>query len=93
MHADSLPLAPKLTAAAEIIGRGGVVVLSGAGLSTESGIPDYRDVDGAWLPGLNACLDTGNEARARRATHCSQEGPPVFAALRASGAVSVGAAQ
>ena len=46
-----------------------------------------RDVDGAWLPGLNACLDTGNEARARRATHCSQEGPPVFAALRASDAL------
>lgn len=48
MHADSLPLAPKLTAAAEIIGRGGVVVLSGAGLSTESGIPDYRGPDGAY---------------------------------------------
>ena len=48
MHADSLPLASELTAAAEIIGRGGVVVLSGAGLSTESGIPDYRGPDGAY---------------------------------------------
>ena len=37
-----------LTAAAEIIGRGGVVVLSGAGLSTESGIPDYRGPGGAY---------------------------------------------
>lgn len=48
MHADSLPLADELTAAAEIVGRGGVVVLSGAGLSTESGIPDYRGPDGAY---------------------------------------------
>jgi hypothetical protein len=46
-----------------------------------------RDVDGAWLPGLNACLDTGNEVSARRATHCSQEGPLPFAALRASDAL------
>ena len=30
-----------------LIGRGGVVVLSGAGLSTESGIPDYRGETGA----------------------------------------------
>ena len=26
----------------ELVGRGGVCVLTGAGLSTESGIPDYR---------------------------------------------------
>lgn len=31
---------------AELVGAGGVVVLSGAGLSTESGIPDYRGVTG-----------------------------------------------
>ncbi len=31
---------------AELVGRGGVVVLSGAGLSTESGIPDYRGPTG-----------------------------------------------
>lgn len=37
-----------LTEAASIIGRGGVVVLSGAGLSTESGIPDYRGPSGAY---------------------------------------------
>ncbi|MFI6601670.1 NAD-dependent protein deacetylase [Nonomuraea sp. NPDC050536] len=36
----------------ELVGTGGVVVLSGAGLSTESGIPDYR----------------GPTGRARRAT-------------------------
>jgi NAD-dependent SIR2 family protein deacetylase len=48
MHAESLPPADGLTAAAEIIGLGGVVVLSGAGLSTESGIPDYRGPGGAY---------------------------------------------
>jgi NAD-dependent SIR2 family protein deacetylase len=48
MHSESLPPADGLTAAAEIIGLGGVVVLSGAGLSTESGIPDYRGPGGAY---------------------------------------------
>jgi NAD-dependent SIR2 family protein deacetylase len=37
-----------VSAAASIISRGGVVVLSGAGLSTESGIPDYRGPSGAY---------------------------------------------
>jgi NAD-dependent SIR2 family protein deacetylase len=32
---------------AGLVGAGGVVVLSGAGLSTESGIPDYRGPSGA----------------------------------------------
>jgi len=32
-----------------LVARGGVVVLSGAGLSTESGIPDYRGPSGAAL--------------------------------------------
>jgi len=36
----------KLPALAELVSGGGVVVLSGAGLSTESGIPDYRGPSG-----------------------------------------------
>ncbi|MGW4813643.1 NAD-dependent protein deacetylase [Kitasatospora cineracea] len=39
-HEDGLP------AVARLLAGGGVVVLSGAGLSTESGIPDYRGPDG-----------------------------------------------
>src|SRR5262249_33233043 len=43
-------LAPDLAARAalrSLVDAGGVVVLSGAGLSTESGIPDYRGPTGA----------------------------------------------
>jgi NAD-dependent SIR2 family protein deacetylase len=36
----------KLHALAELVAEGGVVVLSGAGISTESGIPDYRGPSG-----------------------------------------------
>ena len=34
----------------ELVSQGGAVVLSGAGLSTESGIPDYRGPTGAARP-------------------------------------------
>ena len=40
---------PKAAELATLVSAGGVVVLSGAGLSTESGIPDYRGVSGASL--------------------------------------------
>ncbi|XTZ17374.1 NAD-dependent protein deacetylase [Micromonospora echinospora] len=36
----------QVDAVAELVAAGGVVVLSGAGLSTESGIPDYRGPSG-----------------------------------------------
>jgi len=36
----------EVSALADLVARGGVVVLSGAGLSTESGIPDYRGPTG-----------------------------------------------
>lgn len=40
--------AASLERAAALIGQGNVLVLTGAGVSTASGIPDYRDEDGAW---------------------------------------------
>jgi NAD-dependent SIR2 family protein deacetylase len=36
-----------MTEVVRLVGEGGVVVLSGAGLSTESGIPDYRGAEGS----------------------------------------------
>lgn len=45
--ADSLQDGAALDRAADLVAGGGVVVLSGAGLSTESGIPDYRGPTGA----------------------------------------------
>jgi NAD-dependent SIR2 family protein deacetylase len=42
----------------ELMSDGGVVVLSGAGLSTESGIPDYRGETGARRPGQPMTFQT-----------------------------------
>ena len=42
-----LDTASRVDALAELVAGGDVVVLSGAGLSTESGIPDYRGPSGA----------------------------------------------
>ncbi|WP_338703203.1 NAD-dependent protein deacetylase [Streptomyces sp. Q6] len=44
---DPLPASTDLTAVVEAVRGGGVAVLSGAGLSTESGIPDYRGEHGS----------------------------------------------
>jgi NAD-dependent SIR2 family protein deacetylase len=44
---NAVEVAEGIGALAALVGRGGVVVLSGAGLSTESGIPDYRGATGA----------------------------------------------
>src|SRR6478752_5634095 len=52
----------------ELVGRGAVCVLSGAGLSTESGIPDYRGPTGALrarLPMTIAEFRGSPEARQR----------------------------
>ncbi|MGW5731555.1 MULTISPECIES: NAD-dependent protein deacetylase [Streptomyces] len=43
----SLPASTDLTAVVDAVRTGGVAVLSGAGLSTESGIPDYRGEHGS----------------------------------------------
>jgi NAD-dependent SIR2 family protein deacetylase len=44
---ESWPSTTSLDEVADAVARGGVVVLSGAGLSTESGIPDYRGEEGS----------------------------------------------
>lgn len=44
---EPAPRTTELGEVVRVVGRGGVVVLSGAGLSTESGIPDYRGVEGS----------------------------------------------
>lgn len=46
MSAGVSASAAGVQALADLVSAGGVVVLSGAGLSTESGIPDYRGPDG-----------------------------------------------
>ncbi|GAA4663090.1 MULTISPECIES: NAD-dependent protein deacetylase [Amycolatopsis] len=43
---EPAPRTTDLTEVVRVVGDGGVVVLSGAGLSTESGIPDYRGAEG-----------------------------------------------
>lgn len=50
-HADAVPHdgGVSIRALADLVAAGDVVVLSGAGLSTESGIPDYRGPSGAAL--------------------------------------------
>jgi NAD-dependent SIR2 family protein deacetylase len=53
---------------ASIVSEGGVLVLTGAGVSTESGIPDYRDERGQWKrsPPMQYREFVGSEARRRR---------------------------
>jgi NAD-dependent SIR2 family protein deacetylase len=46
-HGGVIDAAERIGALAELMAGGDVVVLSGAGLSTESGIPDYRGPSGA----------------------------------------------
>ena len=59
---------PGLEELTRLVAQGGVVVLSGAGLSTESGIPDYRGPTGAARPStpMTYQVFTGDPVARRR---------------------------
>ena len=66
--APEAPGTEALDALADLVADGDVVVLSGAGLSTESGIPDYRGPTGAARPSTPMTYGafTGDPAARRR---------------------------
>ncbi len=69
---------------ADRVRMGGVVVLTGAGCSTGSGIPDYRDAEGEWkrAPPMQAQALRASEAARRRYWARSAVGWPRFAGAR-----------
>ncbi len=99
---EALPRTSSLDAAVDLVADEGVVVLSGAGLSTESGIPDYRGASGALRRHTPMTYDdfvASAEARRRywARSHLGwrgmtgarpNDGHRVVAALRASGHVA-----
>jgi NAD-dependent SIR2 family protein deacetylase len=58
MDVVHIPSEVEIDRLADLISGGGVVALSGAGLSTESGIPDYRGETGSRRPGQPMTFQT-----------------------------------
>jgi NAD-dependent SIR2 family protein deacetylase len=95
------PVTDRLDEVAEVVAQGRVAVLSGAGLSTESGIPDYRGASGrlrGQLPMSHDEFVTSVDGRRRYwarshvgwrtiARAAPNDGHRAVAALRASGHV------
>jgi NAD-dependent SIR2 family protein deacetylase len=81
-----LPLADRL--ADLLLQHGPTLVLTGAGCSTASGIPDYRDRDGEWRHGPPVMFDdfVNNEAARRRYWARSMNGWPRILAARPNAA-------
>ena len=65
-----------------------ITVLTGAGCSTDSGIPDYRDLEGQWKrsPPMTYQIFTGSELARRRYWARSMLGWPLIAAARPNAA-------
>ena len=86
---DKFESAAKVEQLAAWLGaRSNVTTITGAGVSTESGIPDYRDGDGNWKrsPPVQYRDFVESEAVRRRYWARSFAGWPMFAAARPSAA-------
>jgi NAD-dependent SIR2 family protein deacetylase len=66
--AEPTPAADGVRRLADLVAEGGVLVLTGAGVSTASGIPDYRDEHGQWKrsPPMQFRDFVGSDAARRR---------------------------
>jgi NAD-dependent SIR2 family protein deacetylase len=83
LESDTSDSAPRAELG-RLLAEGGVFVLSGAGVSTDSGIPDYRDEHGAWKGQQPVQYRdfVGSEAMRKRYWARSMRGFPLMASAR-----------